>query len=393
MRIVFHEMRKIWNIRILGIIVLLCSLYYLLFMSFHIVYFPNGHSMTEEFEYGVELLNRYGPTLEEEEFIEFTTEMREKLIAEMNGYIKSMPVFADAGIFSFEDYEKVREKPTNTEAERKAVWTLLGEECDYVRFKLQALDLISERYRNYPMYMLPRLISEAESYGKRETARLNFIEATEEYRNIMDQYTYEDSVEYFVALAVLSVLSVLVLVSPLITGDRAREIHLLQYTAKQGRKILRKQLTAIILSAFILTTLLVLIFGAIYSVNGTFVFWNSGITSFLNRTFWIDITYGQYILLSVAMLYIICLGTATFAFLASRFSRNLIALILKLIPVFFALLALCRIVLRYTFSPGNSLYRITRIIGTEPFVCILVMIIGLVMSFYVLRKEKRADTV
>jgi hypothetical protein len=276
MRIVFHEMRKIWNIRILGIIVLLCSLYYLLFMSFNIVYFPNGHSMTEEFEYSVELLNRYGPTLEEEEFIEFTTETREKLIAEMNGYIKSMPVFADAGIFSFEDYEKVREKPTNTEAERKAVWTLLGEECDYVRFKLQALDLISERYRNYPMYMLPRLISEAESYGKRETARLNFIEATEEYRNIMDQYTYENSVEYFVALAVLSVLSVLVLVSPLITGDRAREIHLLQYTAKQGRKILRKQLTAIILSAFILTTLLVLIFGAIYSVNGTFVFWNSG---------------------------------------------------------------------------------------------------------------------
>jgi hypothetical protein len=393
MRIVFHEMRKIWNIRILGIIVLLCSLYYLLFMSFNIVYFPNGHSMTEEFEYSVELLNRYGPTLEEEEFIEFTTETREKLIAEMNGYIKSMPVFADAGIFSFEDYEKVREKPTNTEAERKAVWTLLGEECDYVRFKLQALDLISERYRNYPMYMLPRLISEAESYGKRETARLNFIEATEEYRNIMDQYTYENSVEYFVALAVLSVLSVLVLVSPLITGDRAREIHLLQYTAKQGRKILRKQLTAIILSAFILTTLFVLIFGAIYSVNGTFVFWNSGITSFLNRTFWIDITYGQYILLSVAMLYIICLGTATFAFLASRFSRNLIALILKLIPVFFALLALCRIVLRYSFSPGNSLYRITRIIGTEPFVCILVMIIGLVMSFYVLRKEKRADTV
>jgi hypothetical protein len=61
MRIVINEMKKIWNVRMLLIIALICLLFYLPFMSFHIKYFPNGHPATEKVYYSIELLQRYGP--------------------------------------------------------------------------------------------------------------------------------------------------------------------------------------------------------------------------------------------------------------------------------------------------------------------------------------------
>ena len=369
MRIVINEMKKIWNVRMFLIIVLICLLFYLLFMSFHIKYFPNGHPATEEVYYSIELLQRYGPTLEEDEFYEFVMETREKLVSEIEFYIESNSVFANAGIHSYEDYVRLSEKETHTESEREAYRALFGEECDFIGFRLQALDYIEERYHNC------------------------FSETTgdEKYRNIMDWHTYDNTAIYAFYLGILSVLAVLVLVSPLIVTDRARNIHLLQYSAKHGRRILRTQFIAVFLSAFLLTTVMILVFGGIYSTNGTWVFWNSGMTSFLNTTFLIDITYGQYIIVYIATLYTLCLGTAVASFLLSRFSRNLITLMLKLIPVFAVITVLCTKVFELTFSPANLLYIVTGITGIEAYICVFVFIAGLAISRYFLRREKTVD--
>lgn len=197
-------------------------------------------------------------------------------------------------------------------------------------------------------YTLERLASEATS--KKELARIKEIRETEEYRNIMDGNVFDNTVKYTKYLAILSVL---VFISPLIVTDRFRKVHLLQYTAKHGRRILKQQLIAIILSAFLLTTALILVFGAIYSSNGTWPLWNNGLTSFLNlrfSAFWFDITYGQYILVYIVLLYMLCMGTAAVAFMLSRFSQNPITLLLKLIPAFAVLGALSVIVLVTLFS-------------------------------------------
>lgn len=395
MRIVFYEMKKIWNVKLLMVIALLCALFYSIFMSSYIEYFPNGHSATEEVDYSIEMTQRYGPTLEADEYAEFIVKTREELIFEAEAYIKNNPVFSEVGIYTYADYEAMHEKRAQTEAENNAYWTLLGEECGFVQFKLQALDRIEERYYNYPEYKLEGLIS-SETTSEKELARLTEIQQTEEYRNIMDGYVFENTVSYTIYLAILTVLAVLVFVSPLIVTDRARNVHLLQYTAKHGRRILNGQLVAVVLSAFLLTTALLLIFGAIYSANGTWPFWNNGLTSFLNTPtdfFWFDITYGQYIIACVVLLYILCLGAAAIAFMLSRFSQNLITLILKLIPAFAVLGALCFSVFFYTFSSTNTLYIGTSVIGIEPIVCGLVLIAGLAASLYIVRREKKVDVI
>lgn len=394
MKIIFYEMKKIWSIRLLLVVALICALYYSMFMEFDIDYFPNGHPQTEEVDYSIEMTKLYGPTLEENEYSEFMLRTREELISEAETYIKGNPVFSEVGIYTYGDYEKADEKREQTEAEHTAIWTLLGEECGFVQFKLQALDSIEERYSNYPNYTLEKFISEAT--GEKELARLTEIRETEEYRNIMDRWVFDNTVEYAVRLAILSVLAVLALVSPLIVTDRARNLHLLQYTAKHGRRIFNKQLTAVILSAFLLTTVLLLIFGAVYSTNGTRPFWNNGLTSFFNlgTAFWFDITYGQYIIIYIVLLYVLCLSTAAVAFVLSRFSQNLIALILKLIPLFAVLGALCFSVFYGTFSyDGNILYMITGIIGIEPVVCILVLTAASAVSFFIVHREKKVDVI
>lgn len=391
MRMVWYELRKIWNSRILLVVALLCTLFYWLFMSFYIDFFPNGHPAIEEFEYSNELLDRYGPTLEEDEYVEFISANREKVIAEMERYIKSNPVFAKVGISSYEDYERVDKKQNPTEAETEALWTLFGKESNFVRFKLQTIEWIENQYREYPRYV-SELMSEATN--QKEIDRLNAILETKEYTNIMEWEVYENTVGYTVYLAILSILAVFVLVSPLIVTDRARNVHLLQYSSKHGRKILQKQLLAVLLSAFMLTTLLILIFGAIYSTNGTWVFWHSGMTSFLNGPiFLFDITYGQYIVLYIVLLYTLCLGTAAMAFLFSRFSRNLITLILKLMPMFAVLTVLCLYVFNDPFSMNNSLYKALGMIGIEPLVCGGVFIVFLAVSLYFVRREKEVEVI
>lgn len=392
MRIILYEMKKIWNIKMLGVILLLCTLFYSIFMEFGIKYFPNGHPITEEIDYSIELTERYGTTLEAEEFSDFMRGTREARIAEAEKYIAINPVFSEVGIHNYADYEAVHEKREQTQAESQAIWTLLGEETDFVQFKLNALDRVEERYDNYPVYTLQRLISEATS--ERELARLVEIQENETYRNIMDGHVFGNTVDYAVRLAILAVLSVFILISPLIVTDRARMVHLLQYTAKHGRKILYKQLIAVMLSTFALTTILLFVFGMIYSRNGTWPFWNNGLTSFLNLftdVFWFDITYGQYIIAYIILLYIVCLGAAAIAFILSRFSQSLITLLFKLIPAFAVFGALGFGIFFSTFSSTNMLYMGTGIIGLEPVVSVLILAAGLAASLYMMLKEKKAD--
>ena len=394
MRIILNEIKKIWNLKLLLVAFIISGLFYTIFMSNFIVLFKNGHSITEEIEYAMEMSERYGTEITDEEFSDFMSE-RQSLISEAEEYIDKFPIFSEVGIYNFEDYERIHEKDDQTEREYEAIWTLLGEKGNYVRFKIQALDSIEERYDGYPEYVLDRGLN-SEDTPKRELARLREIKEKEEYLNIMDAYSFENTISYSIYLGILTILITLVLVSPLVVNDRSGNIHLLQYSSKNGRRNLLQQFISIIISAFTITTLMVLIFGAIYTTNGTFVFWNNGLTSFLNVAvdfFWFDLTYGQYIIYYILLLYILSISSAMIAFVISRFSQNLIALIMKLIPVFSVFCLISFNVFFKTFSNVNFFYRLTGLPWLEPIVCLFVLIIGLTSSVYILRREKKVDLI
>lgn len=96
-------------------------------------------------------------------------------------------------------------------------------------------------------------------------------------------------------------------------------------------------------------------------------------------------------MLYAGLIYGICLGAASLAFVLSRFSRNLITLILKLIPLFAALAFICIFGLNGMFRLNSFFYRMTRIPGIEPAVCGLLCAAGMAVALLVVRRERKLD--
>jgi phosphoglycerol transferase MdoB-like AlkP superfamily enzyme len=184
------------------------------------------------------------------------------------------------------------------------------------------------------------------------------------------------------------------LVSPLLVSDRNGNLHHLQYSSILGRKIVYRQFAATLLSAFALTTLLILIFVAVYGVNGTYLFWNSNLSSDFNIGIYtvFSLTYGGWVIAMVALMYVLALGVSAFAFIISRFSRNLITLVMKLIPIFAAIAYLSVSVFNQLFTMlDNKLYLLLRVFGAEVYVCGVFAVIAITAALFVVRKEKSAD--
>ncbi|MCL2078705.1 MAG: hypothetical protein FWH17_02550 [Oscillospiraceae bacterium] len=396
MRIIFHEMKKIWNWKILGIIALVCALFYVMFMSYFIKYYKSGnHPQAELIYYAEELSRLYGTSLTPEELSDYIASERQKLIAKAEGYIKTMPIFAESGIYSYADYGVLKDARGRefTQAENNAYWALYGEGCDYLGFFLETLEHMEEEFDITPMY-----IGWNDSFwgilNEWEQARYIQMVQNNEHHFVLSYWTHSNTNDYASYFAVMLMLAVLILVSPLLVFDRSRYIHHLQYSSKTGRKIMRKQLAATLLSAFILTTLLLLIFGGIYSINDTYLFWDANINSGLNLGNYsvFNMTYGQWVTAIIALMYVLALGFSMLAFVMARFSRNMITLIMKLIFLFTAAAYLCAAIFNYSFSMlYNTLYQILREPGAEAYVSGFVLLLGLVPAVFVTQMEKRAD--
>jgi hypothetical protein len=395
MRILFNEMKKIWSLKIICVLAVVGALFFYIFMQFYVVYYRGtDHPKTEQVYYCEELIRLYGPYVSEEQLAEYFSAEWERLVAEAEVYIAAMPVFAEGGVYSFADYSALREQDFDIEYTREqtaAIWALNDEECDFLGFKLQTIMRMED-----DVGVMGRYIGVPESFwfvlSEKEQNRYLEIVASGENRYVMSGWVYDATNDYTLYFSVLVMLSVLVLVSPLVVSDRHGRVHYLLYSSKYGRRIMYAQLAATLISAFLLTTLLIVIFGGIFSVNGTKIFWEGSIASdFCYHLSVFPLTYGGWVTSIVGLLYATALSFAALAFILSRFSSNLITLVIKLVPVFAAAAFLCVGLFNALFTLGNAFYRFTGVFGTEAYVCVVLVIAGLAAALLVAKREKRVD--
>ena len=361
MMIIINELKKIWNIKNLAITTLLCVLGNFIFMHIWINIYPKG-----TWEYDVDiahyLTENYGAVLDPDEFRDFMN-FRSTIIDDLNLYVESSSLFSGSGIYNFDDYEAQRNKYSArydalNEDERNLYYSIIGEwgieiyssyinnnEGGYIKSgketplafnKYNSFNNAAGMYESQWLKNINSFIEQSQA-GEKELKRLKEIRDSGEMLSIISQMAVYHTWKYAQGLSSLTALSVLILVSFLITNDRACKVNLLQYTSKQGRSMLKKQFAAVMISAVFITTILALIFGGIFSLNETFAFWNNNINSFLSYPYhWLSITYGQYCFLLIAVIYLLSAGAAAFAFLLSRFSGSMIRLLLKITPFFIA---------------------------------------------------------
>lgn len=326
------ELQKIWKPKLLLIIAVMGLLFGFLFLEFPLNYFPNGHPALEQYQLMEDWRDKYGVEMDKEEY----EDALEGLDASKGDEYAQQ---ADGALFEYEmRYEKLKNDLADnlyTPAEQLRVWDIIqGEKRD----------------------------------------------------GILPYEAMGNAMEYWRWVSVFVVLSVMVLLGPGITRDALTGVRRLQYTSKCGRRILKTQFFATLLSAVGIAALELLIFAVLYARLGTWHFWDNPINSFFyGDVYWFDLSFGQY-LLSILLVIVLFTGSAGgIAFFLSCFSGNYISLMLKMIPAFFLLGAMGNACISYLFSFQNPLYQLTGVKGMEICVGLILLLLGAVLGFAALK--------
>ena len=383
-----EELKKIWRPGILLILCIISSLYYFLFMDFEITHFPNGHPNTEIFNLSVEWTEKYGLSMDESERKDAEKQF-DVLYAEAERWISALEIFRQAGIYSYKEYRRMYEMDEKSELQSDAEWTLLGEECKYVEFRIQALENLLENYDHRAKEYQEQKIADAT--GQPEKKSLEQHDTEQRYQSIMPYVVIESFSAYSSWTIVWLLLSVCILLSPLMVRDRMTRVNEHQVSSRIGRKVYWKQFGAVMLSAIALITIELFAAIAIYATNNTQALWHNGMNSFMGYTFLREFTYGGYVMTTIAMAYVFSMSAVLIFFLLSKFSANYVSLILKLIPAFILLSILAQMVIAYSFSSINFMYQKTSITAIEPVICSALLIAGLFSCIVAGKREKRKE--
>jgi uncharacterized membrane protein len=126
--------------------------------------------------------------------------------------------------------------------------------------------------------------------------------------------------------------------------------------------------------------------------SGVGVFWNSAYSSF-NSTIMTSllVSFGQYLLILIGMLYAWGLAIAASTFVLSRFCSSYIPLIAGGIVVVVASLIISNNWI-FKFPLNNFIYEVNNALF-EPMLCGILLLVGIAIGVFVVQRERRVDVI
>ena len=114
---------------------------------------------------------------------------------------------------------------------------------------------------------------------------------------------YDSTREYGRYLAVWCVLSIVLLLSPVLVRDRLCRTRALQWSSGCGRTILRTQMMAACIVAFVVTVVNLVVYGIPFLRQKPLIFKDCGLKSLWGGAVpWFDWTYGTYLVVFVGLI-------------------------------------------------------------------------------------------
>lgn len=330
MSVLLYEMKKIFSLKMISILIVINVVFYLLFLSFYIEFFPNGRPATDIHEIGIEMIYNYGDYMDEEEFKHFQSRYDEQ-VKEADKYFQSREDFVKAGITTFEQFRNIDWTDNTSEELRE-----LRNDVVFV----QQLDFVWE---------LPERERIMRIFEDRENALFHsYKQANNNQRIRIREVILKNSSTFGLLPCVVFVnynnligqasklilLSIIFMISPVYLKDIKNKVNYLQYSSKIGREIFKKKIVAGLLATFIITTVQLICFFAIYSQNNVAMFGSSNINSLLSWPIsWYDFTFRQYIILTVVAIYVLAFVIALISMFISSLVRNYITIIGLQLPI------------------------------------------------------------
>lgn len=384
-----EELKKIWKPGMVLVLIVLGFVFYKMFLEFYIEYFPNGPYAAGSFQIGVKMVQEYGTALSQEEMEQVKNSLTD-LYEEVDRYIKEFDLAKKHGLESYEEYvnfceTSVRAIPEGMAADQNEDYAdskrienyLTSNETENISGRIYATERFLRWYEAEQNIALDYKINEDYSVKENHHVKKTFYSENAAWQNIMLLEVMEATSRYLGYLLVWMCLSICLFHSPLLVHDRMSRMIALQYSSRRGRRIFLLQFVSVMLSAFLLTTLNLVIFGGIFMTNGTAVFFPCRMYSFTSISYcWSNWTYGTWCVMLVMLCYLVSMGTAAISFFLSQNSANYIVMLLKLIPLFVGMAILCLKLLERAFYFSNALYKMTNVPYVEMITAGIVFLAG-----------------
>ena len=376
MDIILNELKKIFNIKSVILLILINIIMYFLFIEFEISVFPNGRPPLDIYNMFVEMEDDYGEFMDEEEFKDFKVKYEEAK-READGYIQSKEDFKRAGIMNYDDFVNM---DTNNKELKKLNNDVIFKRKVDVFWELPWREEYIQVYGNREDYMMSKASNEKQEARIKEILEKNL--ETSVFTDVVF-FNYDNLIK---PVAATILLSVMFMITPIYLRDNKDRISYLQYTSKTGRKIFKKKIIAGLLASAIIVTLQFICFFSIYSTNNTSMFFNSNINSIYNSIIsWYDLTFIQYIYLTVIGIYILSFTLTLISMLVSSIGNNYITLIGIQLPI---ALFVFVILLNYLIHYMTSIFYPKYFLELSYIALMLISTVSMIVRW---RKERKTD--
>lgn len=379
MNIIFNEIKKIYRPVNVAIITLITAVIWFLFMTFNIENFPNG-SDKYIYDVSVKILNEYGTSMDKEEF-EDLKKYREKRAKEASEYLLTKDVFVKSGLSNYDEFVNRAENKSIAKLD-ELYSNIMFEENNYLFWELQELDYVIDRYENKDFWIGLGGLDENQAQKQRHESMRN-SDATYSPLNFRIMENYHALI---FGITLLILICVPILVIPIFINDNKNKVNYIQYSSKTGRKLFEKKIVASIVASFVLATAQLGILFVVYKANNTYMFWDCSINSAISGiASWYDITFGQYIILSVVLNYIVAFITCMISIFVSSKASTYISAIGIQIPILFTFgIWLNNIGMKYLTTTFYQKYSLQ-------IIYLGLVILSLFMIFRRIKKEIIAD--
>ncbi|GAA0304108.1 hypothetical protein GGQ92_001748 [Gracilibacillus halotolerans] len=299
MKLFWMELKKIFTWPVILLVVILNLLLYILLIEFELEYFPNGRPAKDVFQVEMEMIDRYGEVIDEDEFADFIGTYDER-VKDANEFLQTDELAIKAGVDSYEEFRNTDIDDMAAEEMHSHIMFELEEDLFW---ELQARESIIERYESRVTGL--EFLIRYQSNSKQEKERIREMLQNRKFQ-YYSELVLRNFENYSSQVVVIILLSIAIVLSPIYIRDKVRDIVPLQYTSKKGRGIFHLKWRAGLTSIGILLAIHLLIYGGLYLTNDTAHYFFMHVYSMSNNPVWYDITFGEFILLTIVA--IIMLG-------------------------------------------------------------------------------------
>ena len=378
---ILQEMKKIFGIKRILFIIVFAVLYYFLVFQFN-VGIPSYRSDRVLLNVSLELMEKYGESLDETEYRDLLENFDDTEESEMDRRLKENEEFSQYGIESYEDWI------TMSSSLPEAAHRSLSSQISKI-FTMEESQMAMEF--SFRKIYINNLIKayESELNGDRPTSYYSEIPQQAEKRiterNQKEVYslipynvmrTYQSILPDF---TIFLFLSMIFLVVPYSVKDKMEGIPILQYTSRKGCRYYWKKLTAVFVSSFILCVIEMSWFALMIGINHAFSFTGCWVSGFWNPfiTF-MKLTFGQYLAMSLAYIMVIALCLSMITYGISSYANNYISAIALQIPaVIFSFIIAFGLMAGFAEMTQSVL-----LLCLMPCISVLATIIGNVVRFF-----------